>query len=223
MKLLIFSDTHLTNHFEPKEFTLLKRIISQADKVVINGDFWDGYYISFEQFLSSKWRELFPLLKERHTVYVVGNHDKMSLINEKALVFCDEYCESKKLIWGNTKLHIEHGNRFSLGIVERYPWILNNLTRLGNKVKKFILMRLFKENTFKLSSKAKTTNRKILQWTKQNLPEDELFIAGHSHLPSDNFKQGSINVGQIDEGVASYLTIEADGKTVEFTLHEEKY
>lgn len=223
MKLLIFSDTHLTNRFEPKKFALLKRIISEADKVIINGDFWDGYYISFDQFLYTKWRELFPLLKERHTIYISGNHDKFTSIDDRALIFCDEYCEYKKFIVGNIKLHIEHGNRFSPGIVERYPWILNNLTRLGNKVKKSILIRLFKKNTFKLSRKARNTNLKMATWSQVNLPQDELFVGGHSHLPTDQFKKGFINVGQIDEGVASYLMIDFKDKLVKFTLEEEYY
>ncbi len=53
MKTLIFSDTHLTNKPDPKRMAFLKKIINEADRVIINGDFWDGVFISFDQFLSS--------------------------------------------------------------------------------------------------------------------------------------------------------------------------
>ena len=64
MKILVFSDTHLSSTFEEKKFNLLKEIISRADRVIINGDFWEGYLISFKEFLDSRWKELFPLLKK---------------------------------------------------------------------------------------------------------------------------------------------------------------
>ncbi|KUK82735.1 MAG: Metallo-dependent phosphatase, partial [Microgenomates bacterium 39_6] len=76
MKTLIFSDTHLTDRLDPKKMAFLKKIINKADQVIINGDFWDGAFISFDQFLSSPWQELFSLLKKKQTIYIYGNHDK---------------------------------------------------------------------------------------------------------------------------------------------------
>src|SRR3990172_1424130 len=63
MKILVFSDSHLTDKFEEKKFYFLKKIIRQSDFVIINGDFWDGYLTTFNRFISSNWSKLFPLLK----------------------------------------------------------------------------------------------------------------------------------------------------------------
>ena len=64
-KILIFSDTHLTKRFEEKKYNLLVRLVSSSDRVIINGDFWDSWFVSFKDFLGSKWNKLFPLLRER--------------------------------------------------------------------------------------------------------------------------------------------------------------
>ncbi len=42
MRILVISDTHLTHKFDQRKFEYLLSIISQADKVIINGDFWDS-------------------------------------------------------------------------------------------------------------------------------------------------------------------------------------
>ena len=68
MKILLFSDSHLRIRFEQKKFNFLKRIIYEADKVIILGDFWEGSLETFDRFVNSDWKNLFPLLKEKHTV-----------------------------------------------------------------------------------------------------------------------------------------------------------
>jgi len=83
MTILVFSDTHLTHRFNKKKFLFLSRIIKKADKVIINGDFWDGHISSFHRFINSKWSMLFKLLKQKKTVYIYGNHDRK------------EYCDSR--------------------------------------------------------------------------------------------------------------------------------
>ncbi|MBI3955332.1 metallophosphoesterase, partial [Candidatus Gottesmanbacteria bacterium] len=76
MHTIIISDLHLTRRFEKRKFNFLKKIIERSDQVVINGDLWDYYFSSFSQFVRSPWRQLFPLLKEKKTVYLYGNHDR---------------------------------------------------------------------------------------------------------------------------------------------------
>lgn len=65
MRVLVFSDTHLTKAFDDKKCEFLKKIISDSDQVIINGDFWDGYIISFDEFLKPEWACLFPPLKAK--------------------------------------------------------------------------------------------------------------------------------------------------------------
>ena len=39
MKILVISDLHLTTRFDQKKCEFLEKLISRADKVIINGDF----------------------------------------------------------------------------------------------------------------------------------------------------------------------------------------
>jgi len=43
MKIAIFSDTHLRLPFEERKFKFLERVIKNVERIIINGDFWDGY------------------------------------------------------------------------------------------------------------------------------------------------------------------------------------
>jgi len=70
MILSVISDTHLTNKFNENKFNKLRSIIESSDKIVLNGDFWDGYATDFEDFYNSKWSALFPLLKSKKTIYL---------------------------------------------------------------------------------------------------------------------------------------------------------
>ena len=64
MKILVFSDTHLTDVFDAARFEAMAKMIDEVDQVIINGDFWDGYIIKFSEFIESGWNQLFPLLKQ---------------------------------------------------------------------------------------------------------------------------------------------------------------
>ena len=65
MKILVISDSHLDQNFEQDKLIFLKQLVESVDQVIINGDFWEGYSISFEEFLNSPWKELLPLLKKK--------------------------------------------------------------------------------------------------------------------------------------------------------------
>lgn len=68
MKTIVFSDTHLINKFEENKFQFLSALIASADSIIINGVFWDAYMVSFDAFIKSRWKDLFPLLKEKKTI-----------------------------------------------------------------------------------------------------------------------------------------------------------
>ncbi len=108
-RVLIFSDTHLLSQFEPAKFEFLKQIIKQVDRVVINGDFWDLAGGNFSEFLASKWQKLFPLLKEKKTVYLYGNHDPKRLCDHRVELFSEQQAEQLWLKTGNRELLIRHG------------------------------------------------------------------------------------------------------------------
>src|SRR5689334_5828739 len=87
MKLLIFSDSHLSARFDEAKYNYLRWIITHADKVVINGDFWDRDLTTFDQFVNSDWRKLFPLLLSKATTYIYGNHDWKGYCDERVNLF----------------------------------------------------------------------------------------------------------------------------------------
>ncbi|MBI4226199.1 metallophosphoesterase family protein, partial [Candidatus Roizmanbacteria bacterium] len=132
MKILIFSDSHLTENFEEKKFNFLKKIIQQSDSVIINGDFWDGYRTTFDRFISSDWNKLFPLLKSKKTVYIHGNHDRETYIDQNASLFSDLQTHTYRLQLNGKVFIIEHGHRF-------YPLFDEILPRILNKVSTIIV------------------------------------------------------------------------------------
>ena len=97
MNILVFSDTHLYLPFDGKKFNFLKKIISDSDQVIINGDFFDDYMISFDEFIKSPWNQLFPLLKKKKAIYIFGNHDQEKFSDKRLNLFSDVQVTSYKL------------------------------------------------------------------------------------------------------------------------------
>lgn len=218
MKILVFSDTHLGSSFDEKKFHFLKNLIEKADKVIINGDLWEGYSMSFERFVNSPWKHLFPLLKRKKTIYLFGNHDKKLQSDERVSLFSDT--QSNKYVYkpNGIAFVIEHGNRlWNAGdegkkrdkVVESttiaVDLIEHIITRkLGKKMTKFLLQRF---------------NNIIKKKATAELQKNEVFICGHTHLAEYDKKNRFINTGIIRHGLAQYMIIE-DGK---IKIHEEWY
>src|SRR3989339_1338248 len=111
MNILIFSDTHLYLPFDEKKYNFLKKIIEKSDQVIINGDFFDNYMISFDEFVNSSWNRLFPLLKSKKTIYIYGNHDKRSFSDKRVELFSDIQAERYKIKTSNKTFIFEHGQK----------------------------------------------------------------------------------------------------------------
>lgn len=205
MRILIFSDTHLTDKFEEKKFNLLKKIISQADKVIINGDFWDGYRTTFDLFISSDWKKLFPLLKSKKTVYLFGNHDRKTFANGEARMFSDTQTHNYELQIKEKKFLIEHGNRFYPLFDERLPRKVNFIS---TKVVGYIL-----RNISVLHFVHRWMNIVMKRKIKKELRNNGIFLCGHSHYAEIDIENNFINTGSIQHGKAQYLLIE-DGKLI---------
>src|SRR4051812_43742823 len=106
--VLVISDTHLGQVFQPAKFALLVRLINQADQVIINGDFWERYLCSWDEFISSPWRQLFPLLRDKKAVYLFGNHDLEELSDYRREKFSTVQAQSYELESGGRLFHLEH-------------------------------------------------------------------------------------------------------------------
>ena len=205
MKTVILSDTHLTNKFDERKFKVLKNIISDSDKVILNGDFWDGFFVSFDNFLNSKWSQLFPLLKSKNTVYVYGNHDEPQMMDRRINDFSSKRVKSTILDTEDKQLVITHGHYLSRNIKS------NPVSIVGDMCANVIGPNFYRVSTY--------VNIRMKNFAKQLLNENRILVSGHSHLFEFKPEESFINLGVINHGWAQYVIVE-DGK---ITSVNEKY
>jgi UDP-2,3-diacylglucosamine pyrophosphatase LpxH len=217
-KVLVFSDTHLTSKFDNKKFLFLKRIISEADRVIINGDFWDMWYTSFDDFLDSEYKQLFPLLLARKAVYIYGNHDPKNLCDNRVGLFSVFAAEEYSMTIGSQIYSFEHGHE-PLKIQKRgwlsfYSKILDFSEKKNFKPTFYLLdflqylgYKVFGEKVMCQSSFARNRNNIL----KQN-PKVEWSFFGDTHSAEIDPKIKFCNSGCVLLGSADYLTIQ-NGKT----------
>ena len=206
MRILVFSDSHLTEKFEEKKFNFLKRVISKSDRVIINGDFWDGQLTTFDKFISSPWKKLFPLLKSRKTVYLYGNHDLRKFSDHRTNLFSATQDHQFKLKVGQNILIFEHGNRI-LPLIDEVllpRWMTKYTTIIAG----FLLTKISP-----LQIILKKADQRMKDRIKKIAQKNEIYICGHSHYVGFDLENGYINDGSIENGVAQYLLIE-NGKII---------
>ena len=221
MKKLIISDTHLSK-FNEKQFLFLKDLISSVDQVIINGDFWDSWCISFEKFVNSKWQQLFDLLLEKNTIYIHGNHDPKHFCDERCSLFAVKTCDSYQFELLGKKFHCEHGHCLMTGFdMGKFINFYNKILHRRPKLLCYIIAKSSK-GLFTLFPKT-ATRSKIGQRTnrilKENSKPDCINIFGHSHNPDFNFDNNFINTGSIMCKNASYVLIDDN----DISLERNKY
>ncbi len=218
MDILVFSDSHLSLPFEEKKYRFLEGIISKADQVIINGDFWEGYLVSYKQFIESPWRHLFPLLKLKKAVYIFGNHDKKTYIDESIYLFSAVQTQRYKLKIKGITYIFEHGHRLSPFGDE--DWVLNpkspsKSTKILDKFEKLCIRRTGP----KYQKLLKIYNRRIKKKLKHELKADEYYVCGHTHAAEVDHKNHFINTGVIKHGLAQYMWFKNNALYVK----QEKY
>lgn len=208
MNTIILSDTHLTDSVRPKKLALLRSIIEPADRVIIAGDFWDSYLTSFDRFLASPWQDLFPLLLERQTVYLYGNHDPASASDERARQFSVLQADEYRLRVGKWQLLIQHGHRIHEHLDAKVPWWMINRYTAGATA-------LFQAGLFQLLGADRTLqllyareNDAMRMWAATNLKPDEILVTGHNDYAEIDLTHQFICTGLIRYGFVSYLHIE---------------
>lgn len=205
-KVVIISDTHLTKKFSPAKFELLKKIITDGDQLIINGDLWEGFGMTAQEFIDSPWKQLFPLFKEKEAVYLTGNHDPQDTeVNYGQLI--KEIAPIYEFSQNGVDFYVAHGDYLDSTLDMRHPnwpkWILN----FGSVVERLLISLIGRPY---LKSYRKSNN-KIKQWHETNYAEKWL-ICGHSHLPEIDVQNKFANSGIfLRPGLASYLII-AKGK-----------
>ncbi len=224
MKILVFSDTHLYMPFDQKKFDYLKKIIIGADQIIINGDFFDDYMISFDDFIKSPWNQLFPLLKEKKAVYVFGNHDQQKFSDTRLSLFSDLQTHDYKLSINNRQFIFTHGHQFrktadlsikNITIVMPVVNFIINIAHFFRQTMVNILGRTFLKLRFAYRNKA--TKERALKTIKS----DQFIIVGHNHWAEVDEVNHFACCGAILYGFAQYLTI--DSESGKITLHEEWY
>ncbi|GMR19064.1 MAG: hypothetical protein BMS9Abin34_189 [Patescibacteria group bacterium] len=206
--LVAFSDTHLTHHrFNPKKFSYLANIIRSADQVAIVGDFWDGMRCSFDQFIRSPWRALFPLLKSKDAIYLYGNHDLEEWCDERVNRFSTRQAEAADITAGTFNLRLEHGHRIAPDPITKNPKILN-IPLIGWVDFIFtsvIPVTLFGERWTEISGREST--RLMRERAKELSANGQWLVCGHSHLAQLDPAVKYANCGFIGLGRAQYLRV----------------
>ncbi len=224
VKTLIFSDTHLHKEFEEEKFLFLKKIISEADRVIIAGDFWEAKLMTFDEFVNSFWNQLFPLLKKKNTVYIYGNHDKKELSDKRVSLFSDIQTDQYKFTSCGKTFVVEHGNRFFskfyyLAFTGIGKYILPSkftIKWIHSKLEKFLTRTYGKEF---IQKRFRKFNNEIKMQMRKEFTNDEILICGHTHAAEIDLKHNFINTGIIRHGIAQYVVIDGD----DISLHEEWY
>lgn len=222
MKTLVFSDTHFTNEFDQKKFNKLANLINEADRVIIDGDFWEGLIVTFDEFLNSEWRKLFPMLKAKKAVYVYGNHDDQRLSDERVYEFCDNAVSNYEFLTNKHNYFFTHGHQYlfprhkedHINEKGEVPFSKKWNAIIGTKIQK-ILFGLFGPNIF-----PKSFNEMTLEERKAIAPMDYLLVCGHSHTPQYKPEFNFIDIGFFNYGWANYMLIDDKG---DFEFKSEKY
>lgn len=215
MTILVFSDTHLTNRFNKKKFLFLSRIINKADKVIINGDFWDGHLTTFDHFITSKWIYLFKLLKKKKAIYIYGNHDRKEYSDHRVSSFSAIQASSYSLKFNNHRYYFEHGNAF-------LPSIDKKLRIFSSSLIKILV---FIENCFELPIQylniwfGGLIGNKRIKKKRNGETKNGFIVCGHTHYAEIDHKNKFLNTGFVKFGKASYLLIDNNG----VRLQKESY
>jgi len=202
MKLIVLSDLHLAQTFDAQNFNKLHQIISAADQVILNGDFWDSFITDFDTFVKSKWSDLFPLLKQKKTVYLYGNHDPEKHSDDRVALFSDSQFHHYKTVVDGRRFHLHHGNEIALkgGDSKMLAFLARHVERTVRTVAEPLVNRILQG-----------LNDKMKLWAQQNLESDEILICGHTHIQEDARTDQFINTGYNCYGRIQYLLVD-DGQ-----------
>lgn len=222
MRTLIISDLHLGSRFQPERLAFLKELFSKADRIILNGDFWDLYTDKFEAFVNSPWRELFPILKEKQAIYIEGNHDHKAHSGKEVSLWAAEHVEECILKAGKYTLHVEHGHRKLEKNPDKPSTKKSTVFRtlkyhiwFRDPVERWLVNH---DNQILHRWHMGKNQRKLMQYAK-TLPENHILVTGHTHLPLFEPENQFINTGYINHTVAYYLWVE-DGV---LTYVKERY
>jgi len=215
MKTLIFSDTHLTDKFDKELFDYIAKLVKNADQVVINGDFWDAYITDFDNFCTSEWQKLFPLLKKKKTVYIFGNHDEQKYMDERMNLFSNVQKHVHKIKLKDKYIKIQHGHLISPAEDVHYLFSNANLIRPFYRMFVFFQKRYSRFHSLVnlVYQERKDTHQlnDFISHVKGLNDKKAVHIFGHCHIKYEDKKLRVYSCSFLSEAEFSYITIK-DGK-----------
>jgi predicted phosphodiesterase len=225
-KTIVISDTHITGLFNKNRYEYLENLISRCDRLILNGDLWSYYTMTFDEFLKSKWGGLFPLMKSKKCIYLYGNHDRKEWCDDRIFQFCDEAHNEYHFKEGGVDLLITHGHLIANDSITnetfiKYDRIFNKFNKLNQSYRVYIILQrslLFLMGESKYAQLYKKLNNPHLEYAKK-LPEGTILVAAHTHSPAFLPEKKYINVGFINFGLSFFLHID-NGK---LSLESERY
>lgn len=217
MKTIIISDLHLTPRFNKEKFLKIKEVFDSADRIIINGDLWDGYLTTFDKFLNSRWKDLFSVMKSKNAIYIYGNHDTKDLADDRVNIFCDHYSHEYIFTEAGTTYIVRHGNEIKDFHEENLPKIVKRFGTLFNRYTSEVLVRIF--GVLGYGKEFWDKNSLFKTWAKQNLRNGDILICSHTHYPEVDLESKIANTGYVLHGWCTYLVLE-DGK---LRLEQEKW
>lgn len=218
-KVLIFSDTHLKHRFDERRFELLRGLIEEADRVIINGDLWDFWFVSWEEFLASEWSGLFPLLQEKQAIYLFGNHDPEKEMDERMKRLCAWSGYEYAFESGGKSFVVLHGNQLvnkNRGVLKPYKriitwfvgksewrWLMRWLTDFEGLIYRAVGYDKVVKNRI-----AQALNREMKQAKAEKYAEYDWLVTGDSHLAELDASVGFVNTGCVLMGVENWVWVE---------------
>ena len=219
MKYLVISDTHLTAQFDERKFRFIADAIAKADRVVINGDFWESEdnITTFDSFVTSEWStKLFPLLKEKHTVYIYGNHDPKEKSDKRVNLFSDTQSDVFEFTVGEGSekklFRCEHGHKYVPLEGVPYPFLTRQQCFSLSCYIHNTVIGLFTPRIMNIM--LSHLNKEMYKQTRSVVKKDQFFICGHTHVPEINIEKKFINEGFVQAGWGHCVLI--DEKNITF-------
>jgi len=206
--ILVVSDFHLNTTFDKKKFDYIYNLFNKYDQIVMNGDFWSCYSCTFDEFLKSKWNELFPLMLKKECIYIHGNHDRKLWCDERVNLFSILTSDSYTLDMQTYGVILEHGHLIVGDSITNETFMkihrFLKIDKYNYALQDFLLKKLGRE---KYSYPGKYINKKFKEEVKRRQIEGRYLITSHSHAAEISLEDKYINVGFIRGGYASYILL----------------
>ena len=220
MQYLLISDTHLAaGNYDPKFCDRLLKLIEEYPRVIIMGDFFDAYLSTFDAFLRSGWKRLFPALLKKKAIYIYGNHDRPEFMNELTTEFSVEQTYRKVLEVEDVLITLQHGHLYAPDFDGKFPWFSYYLSWLYPRYHRHaseqtwlnrLFLKAYNDNKNKLLHA--DMKRAITRFKEKNKDmRDNWQITGHSHIQEVDYKLRYINIGATLSKSLEYVVIDTSG------------